>query len=865
VTRPRPLQRLQQWRDLRIVSVVAPAGYGKTTVVSEWVRSLVSYDAAPQVAWWSLDPSDDSLDVFIQRLLTVLHATAQTSSVIAELIAASSAGQMSARQIGQQLLAALELTASPAILVLDDVHLIGSTEVHDLLQMLMDGAPDGFIFVLLSRTSLPLRLGRHRLSGALLELDSHDLTLDHDEFEAFVRAGSLGRLPADLLSEIEQRGAGWIAGLQMFALAQERGAVQLAADSFVPEFLQHEIVRHLPPDLADILVRSAILPWLDVPSLAGVLDVPRAAAEAALQSIVRTDLPAQSFTASTPSAETAVRLHPLLREYLLNELHRRLPPEEIRRIRERAAAAVAAADDLDAALALLADDDFAAARLLAAHSRHALRRGARVSLRRWLCTISDDALRAQPQLALDAAWLSYITEAGDQRARIAVARDALAASHVPTDVRNEWQTELHLLDGFLAVFDNRFEDALAAQALAAHTPHDPHGLAEAFRLVLCVYLPAPLAPEPSKDRALQQAGEIFRRIGFPLQAIETILARAILLLQSADVPRALLALQEAAAVTDLERLELHTGTAYLYNIRGELMYYLDRLPEARESLQRSLQVGAVIGEMQSTDYWSHLFLQLCDNAEHNALCVDDELDERLWIEGRRRFMPFIVARNAWLRIRRDAATGRIDRIAATLQSLELTLADLQPETHESFWFAILNGSIYTEQDSAQLEAALHSFIDLLHTRDRRWSIVHARTLLALLYARTARITEAREQLGILLPILQRNRCSRFLAEYPALVPIIAMHDSLFAQSMLQLVPANAAAVLLPFGLTDRETEILRMLTTGRETKEISHAMHIAVTTLRAHTNSIYHKLGVHSRTEAVRVARALGMGAEGGE
>jgi LuxR family maltose regulon positive regulatory protein len=859
VPRRRALHSLQNWRDRQIISIVAPAGYGKTTLVSEWLHAMPA-DDRPHIAWWSISESDAAPDVFLKHMLTALRDSISSAEQIDALIAAAGTGQITPTQIVQQLAMLLPETVRPILFVLDDFHFIRSADVHALLQTLIDEAPQSLHFVVLSRASLPPRLTRQRLSNAMLDIGVLEMRFDHDEFEAFIHNSSLADCSAAQLADIEKRSDGWIAALQMFALAGERGAVPLATKTFVPEFLQHEVLNRLPHDLHSALTRCALLSWIDAPSLAAVLQVTRRAADDLLQRFLHANLLLQVFGSPTQPTELALRLHPLLRDHLLAELERDVPTAELQKVRERAAYTIAENGDVDAALALLTGDEAAMVQLLARHTRRALRRNERATLRRWLNSISDDVLATQPQAALDVAWLSYMTESGDQYDRIALAQRAISmTAEAPSEIRNEWIAELHVLNGLSAVFANRPDEAIDAFHAASETPHHPDGLAEAYRLELSVHLKQ-AATTHDKDQAMQRSSKIFRRIGFMHLSIESMIVRALLLWQQSDVPRALLVMQEAAAVTELENLELSTSSAYLYYIRGEILYCLDRISEARQSLLHSQQISRSIGEPQSLDYWSHILLQLCDHADSIEPVIHEALETSLWVDSSRRFMPLVTARNTWLRIRRDAALGRLDHIDAAWRSLGVHPTQLHPEMSENIWFAVLNGALYSSEDQAVVESSLCTLIEFLNQRERRWAAMHAYTLLALLYARTGRTADARTQIAELLPILERNRCPRFLLEYPDLLPFIAMESSLFAQSMLQRAHRAVAPSMHPFDLSDREVHILRLLASGRGTKEISRSMHIAITTLRAHTNNIYHKLGVHSRAEAVRVARAVGLG-----
>jgi LuxR family maltose regulon positive regulatory protein len=869
VRRARATALLHDWHQRRIIGVVAPAGFGKTTLIGEWLRSLptASPEAdATRVTWCGINASDDAPDALLPRLLDIVgHADA------AALAAVLRAGEMSAEKALELALAELGSQPGPHIVVFDDFHLLHNPDVHRLVQSIVDAAPANLHLVLLSRTPLPLALSRQRLSGELVEISQSDLAFDHDEFLAFVHAGSLAGCPSEQLQDIERRCAGWIAGLQMFVLAGARGAPAAAEALFLPDFLLHEVLRHQPADLADILVRTSVLPQLDAAGLRAVLDVPVSDAADIVQRLLRAELLIQSLAASGAEGGVAVRLHPLLREFLLRQLAERFPPDEVLRLRQRAADALAAAGDVDAALALYSDDsddDFAAARLLAAHSRAALLRFDVVALRRWFKRLSPAALQSQPQLALDAAWLATFTHSPDTLARqkeaAAAVRSFPADAPAPPNVRTEWHAEMSVLEFLVSREEYDEAESLGLYVRAAAAPRSPDGLAEAYLSNITAHVTGIEISVSERTAAFERSVAVSRRLGFTHLALESLLTRALLFWQNLDLARALLTCDEAIAVAELDHWQLSHLTAIALCVRADALYYLDRIDEARAAYRRTADIAARIHPAAPVDYWVHVGRTLCDLASHAPHAApDDAEDERLFAADGRRLHPGFFSRSIWLRIQRDMRLGRIDRLDATAAHLPMSPADVVPGTRDTLGLAVFAHAIFTDRADAAALPALGTFCAHLDDFGHSWFALHARILQVLLLDRLGRRDEARPLLRRILADAERSRGIRFLLDYPQLAPLLVEENTLFAQSLRSRMPSPDGSRPHPFGLSDREVEILRLLVAGREKKKIASALAISIGTLNVHTNNLYRKLGVHSRAEAVRAARVMGIGAEG--
>ena len=213
VSRPRLLEQLDSGLDGQLTLVSAPAGFGKTTLLSEWALRR-----SHPVAWLSLDDGDNDPARFLAYLVAALQ------SVHPDIGDAALAALQSPRPpSGDAVLTALINEAvtlpAPSVLILDDYHLINAQAVHDSLTFLLDHMPPNLHLVVATRADPPIQLARMRARGQLAELRQSDLRFSAEEAATFLNSQAGTALsPADVAA-LEARTEGWIAGLQMAALA----------------------------------------------------------------------------------------------------------------------------------------------------------------------------------------------------------------------------------------------------------------------------------------------------------------------------------------------------------------------------------------------------------------------------------------------------------------------------------------------------------------------------------------------------------------------------------------------------------------------------------------------------------------------
>jgi LuxR family maltose regulon positive regulatory protein len=400
IRRPPLVDRLAREDTRPIVSVVAPPGYGKTTLLSQWAGR-----DGQVFAWVSVDERDNDPKVLLSYVAEALDAVQPVGERVFEALAspASSVPGSVVPRLGS----AFWSMTTPVVLVLDDVHLLRNTECRDALSVLAEHVPAGSRLVLAGRNEPPLRVARLRAEGRILEIGPGDLALNQAEAAALLRDAGLV-LAADEVAELHRRTEGWPAGLYLAALyLREGGPVGTAAVSFggddrlVSQYMEAEFLARISARHREFLTRTAVLERMSGALCEAVLEAPGAAA--ALAELAGSNL----LLVPLDRRGVWYRYHHLFRDMLLAELER-LEPGLLPVLRRRAAAWCLANDRAEEALeySIAAGDVDTAARLVERLALPAYRQGRVATLRRWIHWLDDrGGIDGHPMAAV---WASLV-------------------------------------------------------------------------------------------------------------------------------------------------------------------------------------------------------------------------------------------------------------------------------------------------------------------------------------------------------------------------------------------------------------------------------------------------------------------------
>ena len=397
------IDRLARDDRQRIVSVVAPAGYGKTTLLAQWAERN-----GQAFAWVSVDEADNDPKVLLTYVAQALNAVEPVGSRVFDALAspASSVPGSVVPRLG----AAFSAMTAPVVLALDDVHLLHNSECRSALSVLADHVPGGSRLALAGRSEPPVRVARLRAEDRILEVGPGDLSLNRDEAASLLRAARVV-LGADEVAELHQRTEGWPVGLYLAALSlREGGSLDSAAisfggdDRFVSDYMESELLARISPRRREFLTQTAVLERMSGPLCEAVLEVPGSAAT--LADLARSNL----LLVPLDRRGQWYRYHHMFRDMLLAELER-LEPGLVPVLRRRAASWCLHNDLPEAALeySIAAGDVDEAADLVGKLWLPTYRQGRVTTVQRWIGWLDDrGGIEGHPMAAVWAALLAVI-------------------------------------------------------------------------------------------------------------------------------------------------------------------------------------------------------------------------------------------------------------------------------------------------------------------------------------------------------------------------------------------------------------------------------------------------------------------------
>ena len=655
-----------------IVSVVAPSGYGKTTLLAQWAAL-----DGQAFAWVSLDDRDNDPKVLLSYVAGALDAVQPVDNRVFEALAspASSVPGTVVPRLGS---AFWSMTA-PVVLVLDDAHLLWNTECRDALSVLADHVPPGSRLVLAGRDVPPLRIARLRVEGRILEIGPAELSLSRQEAALLLRAADVP-LGDDDVAALHQRTEGWAAGLYLAALyLREGGSVQGAENAFggddrlVSQYMESEFLGRISARHREFLTRTAVLERMCGPLCEAVLGQPGSAAE--LAELVRSNL----LLVPLDRRGFWYRYHHLFRDMLLAELER-LEPGLLPVLRRRASAWCEANDRPEEALeyAMAAGDVDAAARLVQSLWLPADRQGRFVTLQRWFRWLNErDGIAKYPMVAVSAAIVAAETGRPAEAERWADTVDSWQYDDAPRPdepVTGAWAAVLRAVMCRRGVEQMRADADEAVRRFAAANAMMP--VAQ-----LCQALARILSDDrDGSDALLEDAARVAAEIGSHEVQADALCERSLLAMAKGDWSRAeILAAQARDALRPIG-METLLASAVLARVavhRGDLAAARRELVSAQR-LRPLLTYAMPHLAVQARIQLVHVHLALADMG--GARTLMREIDEIL---QRRPGLGTLVDEARELRARLSAESSPAVPGVSSLTTAELRVLPMLA-THLSF-------------------------------------------------------------------------------------------------------------------------------------------------------------------------------------
>jgi LuxR family maltose regulon positive regulatory protein len=857
-------KKLDEVLTHRLTLVSAPAGSGKTTLVSDWVESVQKKGAA--CGWLSLDEADDVPDRFLEYLVACLE---EAGLVIDPTRLSRDGGGTPRREaVLAEIIAGLVSIRRAMILVLDDYHLIQNREVHTSLEYLIERSPTCLHLIILTRSDPPFELARLRVAGQLLELRMDQLRFSEAEAAEFLTKASGMDLPGSEISALNARTEGWVAGLQMAAISM-RGRADVASfvtaftasNRYVFDYLLEQVLNHQPREVREFLLKTSVLERFSGPVCDAVAGTGNTA-RGMFDFLEKENL----FLVPLDDERGWYRYHHLFANLLRILLEQEYPGLAVE-LHRRACRWYESQGMLPEALqhALASGDMQLVAQIVSANVLVLVENDEVAPILKKIDALSLNHLLMNPWLAIARAWV--------------LSKGQIEKSHQMLDAVEKQiepvvdNLECQRLRGHIAAVRAYLNTTQRQMILAIENARQADKLLPveetAVRAMNLNNLgDALLLDENPSDaiRAMDQARELAMQAKKPHIAVIALASLGYAHLSSGRLHEAHRVCQEALAIAEDYQRQYQrplSAAADAYAILSRVLSEWNRNDEAIIIAQKALKFSEFWGQAHS---------------ESSSLL------------GLGRILTCV---NAWEQARpllqRGIALAKNVSLAywhnSIIFTLETYLDSEVPDTLaiEEFKSWFLDHHIEMSPIlAARLALKEHRPEVSLIELEKASGLLNGKPSLSSvrIYLLRALAFHAKGELQPALVWLQKaltlgeaeNRVGSFVREGPALDNLLRLAKAkglnpAFIQKLLTAfegrrmtnAPRVPLAQMLVEPLSERELEVLQHLNSYLSTPEIADLLVVSANTVRTHIKNIYGKLGVHGRSGAVKRGRELGL------
>jgi LuxR family maltose regulon positive regulatory protein len=916
ISRPVLLDALEKGLSSKLTLVSAPAGFGKTTILSEWAQKC----KRPFI-WLSVDERDNDPQRFFMHFIAAIQGIEADIGITSlESLQASQFPPLESFFTG--LINEISGVSTPFVLVLDDYHLVSNRIVHEGLIFLVENLPPQVHLVISGRADPTWPIARLRAQGMMNEIRTNDLRFSSDEVAQFLLDMMGLRLSFKDISALEARTEGWIAGLQMAAVSM-KGRRDISSfirsftgsHRFIMDYLVEEILERQTSTIQNFLLKTSILDQMTAGLCDAVieeLDIGDRGGEVEGQMRVDPQTPISSqqileyleqanlFLIPLDDERNWYRYHHLFSQLLQSRL-RQIYPGKVMDLHIRASRWFESVDMYDQAIshAFAAENTKRAADLVEQHAMTMITRSELGALSKWLKLLPDEILRSRPWLCTHQAWIKYW-----HGPRVEV-EEWLEAAEIALQGRSERNGDLDR-DDVMGPLSEDEKNHIAGQIAAIRAygaiPEGDYRLVSQMaeeglsllpdgdfaQSVCAVALGAANRGKGDIAAALDafdKAKEYALMRGNRQQAITAYCYYGEQQIKQAALQDALRTFEEALKVAEMKPGKLIGSAGFPLVCMADLYREWNELDKAEELLSQSIEISLHwgIADFVAMTYIVQSRLQLTKGDLTGLRNTIQKADQ---LEGRMKIDPWVHTQLDECRLRFWLANGELSTVKSWFDESDLKadgelsyFSDLHHLNLARVLVALGKGST---QDG-YLEEAVNLLDRILQATEKsQWihETIKALILQSLAYDALAENQEAVATIKRALKLAQPGNYVRiFLDEGPPIVGLLeALRDNeevgeyaikLLTSAEIDEIEGDQRQILDAEGygasshplvedLTDREMEVLQLLRTGMTSTEIAEELIIAVSTVRSHLKNIYGKLGTHSRMEAIQKAEELG-------
>ncbi|MFC1923456.1 LuxR C-terminal-related transcriptional regulator [Chloroflexota bacterium] len=900
VPRPRLIEQLNEGLHRKLTLISAPAGFGKTTLVSEWLGNMRKGDQWESQsvfsAWLSLDEGDNDPTRFLTYFIAALNQGIEGT------IGEGALRMLQSPQLPptDAVLTSLinEITAIPGkiILVLDDYHIIESSKIDDALTFLLKHQPPKMHLVIATREDPDLPLTRLRARGELTELRAKDLRFSTAEAADFLNQVMGLDLSAEDIAALETRTEGWITGLQLTAISmQGHKDVTSFIESFTGshryllDYLIEEVLEQQTENVQTFLLQTAILD-----QLAGSLCDALTGQDSGQQTLEYLE-GANLFIIPLDNNRQWYRYHHLFAD-VLQVCSMEEQPNQVASLHRRASEWYEQNNSpSDAIRHALAAEDFERAAGLIELAWPAMDWSFQSDTwLGWVKALPDELVRARPVLSVGYAWA--LLNDGELEAGEARLRDAEGWLVTSADMAEQSATP----SGEMVFVDEEQFRSLPATIASARTYYaqalgDVTGSVKYARQALDLL---PEAAHPERGRlavllglAYWASGDLetghqsfvdamasFQKAGNILYAISFTFILADIRIAQGRLHEAISTYEQSLHLAREQGDPVLQGTANLYLGLSELNREQGDLDSAERNLLNSEQIGDQSEVYQYRLCRAKARLKAAQGNLDGALDLLDQADRWLYYEN-----PIPDVRpTAALKTRVWIAQGKLTETLGWARERDLSVDDDLSYLRE-FEHATLARLLIAQEKNSLVEGSIHKALGLLERLlaaaeegGRMGSVIELLVPQALAHAEQGNSSSALVSLERALTLAEPEGYVRIFVDEGRSMALLlneALNRGIKPEYVRQLLvafpdfepePADSVQGQAPGSelvepLSEREIEVLQLIAAGHKYQEVAEQLVISLNTVRHHTKNIYCKLEVNNRTQAIKKANDLNL------
>jgi ATP/maltotriose-dependent transcriptional regulator MalT/class 3 adenylate cyclase len=884
VKRTHLFDRMNKDTNRKLTLISAPAGFGKTTFISEWI----SQNEIP-AGWISLDKGDND---YVQFIHYIIAAFQNFDSNIGEpaLIMLQSAQQPSIELIMTNLIKEITNIPYDFVLVLDDYHLIDAKQVHSIVEFLIDHQPTQMHLVITTRVDPPLQLARLRVRNQLAELRAIDLSFLTNEISDFFNKVMKLGLSIEEINILENRTEGWVAGLHLAALSlqgrddkPEFIKTFAGDDRYIVDYLAEEVLNSQPAHIRIFLLQTSILNRLSEPLCDFVTN--KKGSQQILDELERTNM----FIVPLDNKRNWYRYHHLFADLLRQRLQK-TENEQIKHLHLRASEWFKEHGYYSESIehSLSAEESEMAASLMEENLDAIWKHGEHTKFKKWLDKLPIDLLYSKPQLCIFQAW--YLFAGGQYEAAERVLKsseDSLNSSDCSKSGTKQPDLD-PILDYDKLKFLGR---AAAVRAFMAAHKGDVSGIIHYAQKALDIL--------PEKDFSWRSSvaivsadaqgfkGDMNAAYKARLKAWKVcedsgdIYFTMIAALKVAITLRAQGRLQETVKICE-EQMQFAkqngigqtVGVGWLLAIWGEVLVELNNLDEALNYANKGVKMTEDGGDLASLG-WSYLCLVRILFSRGDLSLAEDTIQRCNNINAKFDMPPWITNLIAGWQVRIWLKQNNFEAISQWVEERELKTNWEFKISNEMNYFLLIDYIVLARFQFAQgklddTSVLLQRLHELAKKKGRNEKLIEILILQSLVFRTDNNLTQSMTSLERALKLAEPEGFIRIFIEEGK--PIAELLEKILA-SKKDIPRAYVKKLLSAFSLqrqvktesgyveqiSERELEVLRLIAGGLSNKQIMDELFISLSTVKTHIMNIYNKLNVHSRTEAIIKAKDLNL------